>query len=643
MLKALSKFFVCLAVLSPIIVANGFYFPFITGKALFFRLAIETALFCYLAYLIFLGQRARQEEWRAIKNVIKHPVFIFASLFTGIFVLSSLLSPNPSFSFWSNFERAEGGFQMLHYLGFFALLAFLFKKKSDWLGIFKFNLMAATLASLYAIAQLANYYEWIHWDWIIFGGPRPGGTLGNPAYLGGYALLSLLSAIFLFASTKSRAAKIIIGAGISLLLVMIFISNTRGALLALGAGIFLLLSYFAVIAFQTKPLSRNFPLMGLTAFLVFIAVFLTTPQLALWKEIPGLKRLTTENIFSVGATSLNTRLWTWGSAVSAIIEKPILGWGVENFPIPFDKYYNAKHYGSDTWYDRAHNVFLDYATSGGFLLLVAYLAIFAAVLKIAWRTDELWAKITAIWLVMYLIQGVVLFDILPIYLQMFLLLAFFVNNTRIDTNTGTKKHETALRELHNGIKFTAACALAIVFSFSFYYTLYLPYKKNILIIYAVQNSRTDPVNSIKYFRTALEFYSPIGRQETVESAFSFMNDLLEATASKNQAVPLENARIISNFVSEIFEKNRNDFVSTRPRFLLGLLNLRLAFMTDGEEFFEKAQDYCSDGNKTAPTRIEFLSCLRTVAEFKGDKKEQERLEAQIRFLRPDLFQEISSR
>ena len=632
MLKSLSKFFVCLAIFSPIIVASGFYFPFITGKALFFRLAIEAALFCYLAYLVFLGQQERGEEWNAIKNVIKHPVFIFAALFTGIFVLSSLLSPNPLLSFWSNFERAEGAFQILHYFGFFALLALLFRKKSDWLGIFKFNLAAATLASLYSVAQLANYYEWINWDWIIFGGSRPGGTLGNPAYLGGYSLLALLSGLFVFTHTKTKIGKFISVSAIIFLLLTIFMSNTRGALLALGAGIFILLAYWAFINLKTKSVTRNFPLIGLTAFLIFAAIFLSTPNLQLWKEIPGLQRLTIESMFSGG--SFYTRLWTWGSAMSAIIERPILGWGVENFPLAFDKYYNAKHYGSDTWYDRAHNVFLDYATSGGFLLLIAYLAIFAAVFKLAWRTNEVWAKIAAIWLIMYLIQGMVLFDILPIYIQMFLLLAFFVSVSPI--NAEKSKLQIGANDWFHKFRPVAFSLLIILFLASFYYTLYLPYKKNILIVYAAQNSWADPANSIKYFGTALDFYSPIGRQETVESAFSFMNELLEATASKNQTVSQENARIISDFVSEVFEKNKNDFVSTRPMFLLGILNMQLAFMTGGEEFFERAGSYCSDGNEIAPTRIEFLSCLQVIAEFKKDKKEQERLNAKIRFLRPDL-------
>ncbi|KKU15050.1 MAG: hypothetical protein UX23_C0005G0016 [Parcubacteria group bacterium GW2011_GWB1_45_9] len=631
-LKTSSKFFICLAILAPIIVASGLYFPFITGKALFFRAMVEAALFLYLLYLIFLESRARREELDGIKNTIKHPVFMAAAAFTAIFVLSSLVSPNPSLSFWSNFERADGAFQMLHYFTFFALLAILFVSKKDWLGVFKFNLIAASVVAIYAVGQFLVFRGLINLDFIIGALERSGGTLGNPAYLGGYSLLAIFSGIFLFSRELKRFNKFLIIIGLIMLAGAILVSNTRGTILAATTGAILLLGYFAFVFWKTKPITCNIPLIALAALIIFVSFFIYTSGSDFWRHVPGLNRLTPEILSDAG---FYTRAWTWGSAAAGIIEKPVLGWGVENFSLAFDKYYNANHYGLETWYDRAHNIFLDYAISGGLFLLAAYLAIFAAAIRIAWKTSEIWAKIAAVWLVMYLIQGIVLFDTLPIYIQMFILLAFFVGQTRIDTNMNANQHKKIGD--NRAMQLTATVILATLFSASFYYTLYLPYKKNTGIIQAIISSRADPINAIRYFKSSLNFYSPIGRQENIEASISFWNDALANAASQKQTVSFENAKIISEFISETFETNESLFSSTRPKFLLGIIHMRLALMTNGQEFLDKAKEYCSEGNETAPTRIEFLGCLQTIAKFEKNKEKQEQLSAKMAFLRPDLF------
>ena len=55
-------------------------------------------------------------------------------------------------------------------------------------------------------------------------------------------------------------------------------------------------------------------------------------------------------------------------------ERPIFGWGPENFSIALEKHYLPQF---EVWYDRAHNVFFDYLTQTGILGLLSYLGIFA--------------------------------------------------------------------------------------------------------------------------------------------------------------------------------------------------------------------------------------------------------------------------
>ena len=62
--------------------------------------------------------------------------------------------------------------------------------------------------------------------------------------------------------------------------------------------------------------------------------------------------------------------------IKAILNKPLLGYGVENLQETFVSYYDASwaiHGDVNQVPDRAHNIVLDILMSGGILLLLAYI------------------------------------------------------------------------------------------------------------------------------------------------------------------------------------------------------------------------------------------------------------------------------
>ena len=81
---------------------------------------------------------------------------IAASVFSGIVVLASLFAFDVHAGFWSNFERGEGGFQMLHYILFFLLLVLLLREEKDWKKLFRFSLIAAVLMILYGVLSISG-------------------------------------------------------------------------------------------------------------------------------------------------------------------------------------------------------------------------------------------------------------------------------------------------------------------------------------------------------------------------------------------------------------------------------------------------------------------------------------------------------
>src|SRR5437016_2724053 len=140
MLLKISKTFLYISVFSILIVLTSTFFPFIGGKYYFFRFAVELALIFYFFWWAFEAKNG--EANAALKRVYEKPLFIAISAFVLAFLLASIFANDPHAGFWSNFERGEGGFQMLHYYLFFVLSILLLEKKEDWETMFGCSIVA---------------------------------------------------------------------------------------------------------------------------------------------------------------------------------------------------------------------------------------------------------------------------------------------------------------------------------------------------------------------------------------------------------------------------------------------------------------------------------------------------------------------
>ena len=125
-----------------------------------------------------------------------------------------------------------------------------------------------------------------------------------------------------------------------------------------------------------------------------MAISLITGSFLALKEFSAIKEHHVFGRFSAISLSDPTtaaRLFLWVIAVKGWEERPILGWGQENFPYIFAKHYDPGMYGRAAWVDRAHDAltkdgsrvdrahdifFFDWLTAGGVLGLFTYLSIF---------------------------------------------------------------------------------------------------------------------------------------------------------------------------------------------------------------------------------------------------------------------------
>jgi O-antigen ligase len=431
----ISRFFLFLIPLTVFLVTPQTLFPFIVGKYSFFRLMVDASLiFLMLAW----GKGNIEIDWRSFKR----PLALGVIIWVAVFLLATIFAYDPWAAFWGNFERGESGVQLLHLLIFFFLLTVLLKNKSDWESFLKMNVLGGFLVIVYGLlaGQVAGFV-----------GPafslhtRFQGSLGNPDYIGQYMLFLVFFALYLLLerSSFSKKASLIYGFWAILFFVTFIFSQTRGAFLGFTAAALVFLIYLIFNAPKKKQriiftLLFLFIVIGIGAFISF-------------RHSPFVKNLPVVGRFAeISLDSARGRILTWQSALLAIKDRPLLGWGPENFSVAFDKYFNPGHFdpegGGETWFDRAHSVILDYGTETGLLGLAAYLGMFVLYYIQFFQSNKIKKQqitshpkqnqslgvnyklliMHSLFFAMpigYLVTGATLFDVLPMYLVLFTFLA----------------------------------------------------------------------------------------------------------------------------------------------------------------------------------------------------------------------------
>jgi O-antigen ligase len=437
--ERIAKWYLYIAVFSVVVVMNSIFFPFIGGKDFFFRFVTELSLACMVLWWAFEAHKG--DAKKRICDLFKKPLVIAVSVFAAMFELASLFAYDAHAAFWSNYERGEGGFQMLHYYLFFLLLVLILKDEKEWKNIFKFSLVSAVLMILYGIAGNFSVGGFIGpyagataptgwWNELIQG--RFQGTLGNPAYVDPYLIFSMFFAAYLWLSSKMAGTLTKLkswGYGILIAIFFIFflLGQTRGAFIGLIVGVFALVVYLIAMS---KGATRKW---GAIAFGILVILGL---GLYAVRNEPFVQNLPEGRLLQISLSdaTAQTRFWVWGEAWQGFLERPVLGWGPENFAPIFDKFFNPNFYApgqnTETWFDRAHSVYFDYLSETGILGLLSYLAIFVTFywefFKKAHKhaPSQLQKGLILAIPIAYLVQGAAIFDVFPMYICLFLFLAF---------------------------------------------------------------------------------------------------------------------------------------------------------------------------------------------------------------------------
>ncbi|MDD2935328.1 MAG: O-antigen ligase family protein [Candidatus Pacebacteria bacterium] len=483
----------------PFIVYGNLFFPFITGKAFVFRILVEVMIGVWLILSL------RNPEYR-LKNSL---ILVFSAIFVALIGLSDFMGVNPLKSIWSNFERMEGWITLVHLLGYLVVVGSVLTSSKLWARFLNTSIVASVGLSLYGFMQLLGVLE-VHQSDV-----RLDATFGNSAYFAVYLLVHIFLAIFLLVKRKGlNLVSYLYGLVIVLETVILYYTATRGAILGLLAG--LMISAVIISLFEKENLKlKKTAIGGLVALVLFVGGFVLVKDSSFVQNSPVLKRFAD---ISLQETTTKSRFLVWNMAFQGFKERPVLGWGQENFNYVFNKYYDPGLYAQEQWFDRTHNVFFDWLIAGGLLGLLGYLSLFVAILYYLIRDKNshfsLIEKAVLIGLLAgYFVHNFFVFDNLISYILFFSLLAYLhsLNSGRIlfnyDKAIGDKKY------------FVAMPVIVVVMFGSIYFVNTKGFLTSFHLLEALRPQGNINVN-IENYQKALS-YESFGNQEVREQLGQF--------------------------------------------------------------------------------------------------------------------------
>jgi len=411
-----------LAPFLSLLVSESMLFPFITGRNFGFRIIVEIAFALWLGLVI--SRKAYRPPLTGLTLILLG--------FLAIVGLADAFGFSPYKAFWSNYERMEGLVAFLHLGAYTLIAASVFRSKKEWLVFLNTILGAGLAVALNAFFQKIGLIEVLQQGFRA----RPVGTIGNPSYLAAYLMLTGTIALYLLFErdliwpAHRRFLRYVYGAAAVFLLMIVYLTGTRGAFLGLLAGFFVFAILYLGLA-RPKEVLVPWLKRGVIGLLV-----VATAVPVLFFAFRGAdfvkNNLTLSRYANISLLEGRSRFLIWGMALQGVKERPILGWGQEGFLQVFSKYYNPNIFDQEPWFDRTHNIFFDWLITAGILGLVSYLLLLGSLgyaFFRSYRRRQITMEamvVVASGLAAYLVQNMFVFDNFNTYLIFFSLFAYAI-------------------------------------------------------------------------------------------------------------------------------------------------------------------------------------------------------------------------
>jgi len=361
----------------PLIYFQGRIASYITSKE-FFLMGCVDILICVWVWLLAKDERYRLSRTNVLMLA---PLFLLLVSLT----VSSIFGVDPATSFWSTLETGTGLIVLWHIFIFVCMVVSLIRVKGEpyFKNILQANLLGGVILSI--LTFLARYD--VHPTSYMLKNSAGGATMGNVLLAAAYLIFSCFLGLILIGKEELREKKFLYIMGVLALFASpaflndalwegtislgkafssptLFIGEARIAAVSLAIGLCFSLVIWIALAGE-KKITKALGVMGIVILVAAVGFGIV-------------------DMFSAG-TSLNNVLVTesgnriifWHEAVEGIKDRPILGWGQENYRDVYQKYLDPAVFdpgrGNEVWNYHPHNEFLEILVEGGIVGFIFYL------------------------------------------------------------------------------------------------------------------------------------------------------------------------------------------------------------------------------------------------------------------------------
>jgi len=299
-----------------------------------------------------------------------------------------------------------------------------------------------------------------------------------------------------------------------------------------------------------------------------------------------LHRLTS---ISLTTGTVRTRLISWEAGLNAWQERPVMGFGMENYYYAFDKYFQADYYNiapTETWFDRAHNMVVENLVAHGIFGLLAYLSIFIITLIYLYKLyqkdkEENWlfSLFFGSLIVAYFIQNFFVFDSLAVTMFFFFILAY-INYEVSDKLEKKVISLKILAEFSNGI----IISLSVIVVFYLVFGMNLTHAQVAKQNYEVQKSFYQDQDLFKTQNKIKELFT-IDNYLNRDSVTMITDTLTQITSSIKSQEQAQAAFEIIDFLIDQYQEHEkiNDQDAYFKLNLARLYMLKAGFINSGTE------------------------------------------------------------
>lgn len=394
------------------------FVPLVTGKQLLAAPVLPRVMTLYalidiifIAYLLLIRKKPEYNPRLSFLNisVFLFILTLFITIFTGV---------DPFTSFFGLSGRIMGFLTLLHFFIFFIVLSSVFKTWDNWKWIFRLICISCFLVIFYNVAFLAKF------DIMSFLEIRYASTIYNIAIYSVFLLMNIFLILYLITKEDNKYFKIFEIFVLAISILSTIATGNRASFLGLFAAVGFLL--FVYLLFSKNKKIRIATISVLILMMIFPVFLFSVKNTEFIKNSGPLYNLTV----IASDPSIAGRFLSWEMAFKAFLERPFAAWGLENFRIPADEYYDSRFMEYDyggVWFENVHNKILDVLIEGGIFGFLFYLSIFIICFYLLWKKRQNKPKEILVlygFFIAYFINNLFTFDTDTSYTLFFISLAY---------------------------------------------------------------------------------------------------------------------------------------------------------------------------------------------------------------------------